>query len=360
MSQLSIRELKRAAGLTPLRALLHAQLDGLAIKETRQGKEFLELSFSDGSDGMKLRVWSDHALFSRARELSIGSFLELDGQWQDLGSYGLEAAQWDFRELSDEERDVMLLGPPELRERQSADFAYLEEMAAKMADPRLRALCQRFLDVYGDRFRRTAAAREYHHARRGGLVEHVAQMARSANALADVYDFINRDLLLAGVLFHDCGKLWENCYIKNGFAMPHNEVAELMSHIPLGIELVNRLWSEIMAAEEAASFAELQPSNNQVRLHLLHLIASHHGTLEFGSPVMPKTPEAVLLHFVDNIDAKLEMIREAYAKSPQLAPTVYERKRPLWHNVVAPLPAFSLPADLPLPDSPKAGDYEVS
>jgi 3'-5' exoribonuclease len=84
-----------------------------------------------------------------------------------------------------------------------------------------------------------------------------------------------------------------------------------------------------------------------VRLHMLHLIASHHGQYEFGSPVLPKTPEAVALHHVDNIDAKMEMLRRGYETSKELAPGIFERFRPWTVNVVAPL--ASVPG-LPLPD----------
>jgi 3'-5' exoribonuclease len=168
-------------------------------------------------------------------------------------------------------------------------------------------------------------------------VEHVAQMMRSAEALATAYHHLNRDLLLAGVLFHDCGKLWENAYLADGFVMPYEERGELLGHITIGIELVNRLWREAADSPASATWADLRPTTEEVRLHLLHLIASHHGELAFGSPVVPKTPEAVVLHHVDNIDAKLEMFAEGYATSASLAKNVFERRRPLTGNLVRPL-----------------------
>jgi 3'-5' exoribonuclease len=87
----------------------------------------------------------------------------------------------------------------------------------------------------------------------------------------------------------------------------------------------------------ASAWAGLAPATDEVRLHLLHLIASHHGELAFGSPVVPKTPEAIVLHHVDNIDAKLEMFAEGYATSQPLAKNVLERRRPLAGNLVRPL-----------------------
>src|ERR671928_225319 len=86
-------------------------------------------------------------------------------------------------------------------------YEFIQKTCATIVDPRLRALCQSFLKEWGERFRRTAAARNYHHARRGGLVEHCAQMMRVALALTPLYPQLNTDLLIAGIVFHDSGKL---------------------------------------------------------------------------------------------------------------------------------------------------------
>jgi 3'-5' exoribonuclease len=256
----------------------------------------------------------------------------------------LEAKRWTCRELTAEERDALLAGSPELREKQTADYAFIEQTAEGIADPRLRALAALFLREYGARFRRAAAARGNHHARRGGLVEHVAQMLRGALAVSTAYPALNRDLLVAGVLFHDAGKLWENALPADGFAMPFDERGEMLGHITIGIELVNALWRKVLATEEAAAWTTLRPASEDVRLHLLHLLAAHHGELQFGSPVVPKTPEAWALHYVDNLDAKMEMMTAAYATSRLLAPRIQERVWPLPGNIIAPLEAFSPPA----------------
>ncbi|MEI8341742.1 MAG: HD domain-containing protein, partial [Verrucomicrobiota bacterium] len=189
---------------------------------------------------------------------------------------------------------------------------------------------------WGDRFRRSAAARNYHHARRGGLVEHTAQMMRAAEAIAAVYPRLNRDLLISGTLFHDCGKLWENVLPENGFNMPYSETGEMLGHISIGIELVNSLWRKL----DFTPWAGLEPSSEDVRLHLLHLIAAHHGEKQFGSPVDPKTPEAFALHHIDNLDAKMEMLSAGYETAQQLAPGIFERVRPLPGNFVQPLAKF--------------------
>lgn len=340
MQTMSIREVKQASAAAPWAASVHAQMDRVQVKPTRSGSEYLELKLSDAGDHFVLRVWADSPGYNLVRDLAPGSFLAINGEWAS-GQYGLEPKQWTVRILDDVESVALLGGPAELREKQEADYVTITSMTDGLVDPRLRGLGQLFLREYGERFRRTGAARDYHHARRGGLVEHVAQMMRSAAALAAVYPSTNRDLLLAGVLFHDCGKLYENCYEREGFAMPYSETAELLGHIPLGIELVNRLWRQLLeSAPEAEAWKSLEPANDSVRLHLLHLIGAHHGEFQFGSPVLPRTPEAILLHHVDNIDAKLEMLADSYATSALLAPNVFERRRPLPGNAVRPLPVF--------------------
>jgi 3'-5' exoribonuclease len=166
-------------------------------------------------------------------------------------------------------------------------------------------------------------------------------------AVASAYPMLNRDLLVAGVLFHDSGKLWENSLPADGFAMPFDERGEMLGHITIGIELVNALWRKLLATGEAAAWTGLLPASEDVRLHLLHLLAAHHGELQFGSPVVPKTPEAWALHYVDNLDAKMEMMTVGYATSRQLAPRIQERVWPLPGSLVAPLPKFSPPNSPP-------------
>jgi 3'-5' exoribonuclease len=153
-------------------------------------------------------------------------------------------------------------------------------------------------------------------------------MLRVAQALAPLYAEVDNDLLCAGVIFHDIGKLWENDTGEKGFASVPSRRGELLGHISLGIEVANALWREVEAAE-GANWGELQPSSEEVRDHLLHLIASHHGTKEFGSPVAPKTPEAFLLHHIDNIDAKMEMLRLSYARAKEEGTGLLEAHRPL-------------------------------
>ncbi|HEV8184909.1 MAG TPA: HD domain-containing protein, partial [Chthoniobacterales bacterium] len=254
--------------------------------------------------------------------------------------FGLDAKRWKVRALTAGEIAELLQGPAELREKQAADWSYIEERVRALRDPRLRVLCEAFLAEWGERFRRTAGARSYHHARRGGLVEHTAQMMRLAAQIAPLYLQLNFDLLIAGILFHDSGKLWENQLPENGFTMGFDERGELMGHIPIGMELVNSMWRKVQSDAAASGWNQLTPASEDVRLHLLHLIASHHGEIQLGSPVNPKTPEAMTLHYIDNLDARLEMFFAGYATAKPIAARIFDRVRPLPGNLVKPLERF--------------------
>jgi len=339
VNPISIAALQQTAGESPIPAVVLAQLQARVAKVTKNNKPYLELLFADSTGQFSLKIWSDSPSYAAVEALEEGVVLRLEGQWT-MSQYGLESRDLDMARADETACEDFFAGDPELREKQDRDYATLKQLCGTISDPRLLSLCEAFFDQFGEHFRRTAAAKRNHHARRGGLVEHVAQMMRSADALSGVYPELNRDLLLAGVLFHDAGKLWENSYPKQGFAQKQNLVGEMMGHIPMGIELVNKLWHELSDSEEAEGWDDLQPRSDEVRLHLLHLIGSHHGTHEFGSPVLPRTPEAFALHFIDNLDAKLEMVKDAYARQPEVAPGIYDRMFPLPANLVRPLSPF--------------------
>jgi len=342
MDLFSIRDLKQGAGPVPLSVGFRAQLEKCLQKTTKTGNPFYELTFADAEETLVLRVWNNTPMFDLCGQLRNGQFVEVSGEF-GLGNDGrsIDGKKWTARVLDEKETVEVLAGSESLRAKQEADYHFIETTVGAMSDPRLAGLCGGFLEHYGERFKRTGAARDYHHARRGGLVEHVAQMMRSAVQICEAYSNLNRDLLVAGVLFHDVGKLWENVYQEKGFSMPYTEISELIGHIPLGMEIVNKLWRDLLDQDGLREeWQDLEPASERVRLHLLHLIASHHGELAFGSPVVPKTPEAQALHYIDNLDAKMEMFDRGYQVAPELAKQVYERVRPLLGRLVAPLPTF--------------------
>src|SRR5437773_6589060 len=251
MDLMTLTEIRRAAQNGAVPARVHVQVESAAARLTREQQPYCELVLADACDRMTLRVWSDHPDYKSCSALQDGDFIEIDGEFAQHQQFGLEARTWKSRTLTSDEIANLLAGPPELRAKQSGDSAFIVQAVAAISDPRLRGICELFLKDFGERFRRTAAARNYHHARRGGLVEHTAQMMRVAVALCPLYPQLNLDLLLAGILFHDSGKLWENHLPEDGFTMAFDERGELMGHISIGLELVNSLWRKLQTEEKA-------------------------------------------------------------------------------------------------------------
>jgi len=344
MPLLTIPELKKSARETPVEAEVHAQIERLTRKDASNGKPFFEVVFRDGTDGMTLRAWSDTAAFEACCSAKPGDFVAVGGIFGHGNAFGLDAKRWEMSLLPDESVEALLEGSAERRKFLDNAYAVITDAVAGVRDPRIRALCESFLSLHGARFRRSAAARGNHHARRGGLLEHTSRMMESALALCGVYGELNRDLVIAGVLFHDTGKLWETCPPERGFGIVPELRGELLGHLSIGIELVNALWRDL----PKEGWEKLLPSSDEVRLHILHLVAAHHGQLEFGSPVLPKTPEAALLHFVDNIDARMEMFFTAYAALPEGHAGPMEWVRPLGVSPVPPLPGSILPEHTPV------------
>ena len=165
-----------------------------------------------------------------------------------------------------------------------------------------KALARTFLeDKYiFEGFIRKPAAKSVHHAYIHGLLEHTLSMMKLCVLVADYYGSdINKELLVIGALFHDSGKIKE---IDSENAFDYTDEGKLIGHILLGIELVSGYMAKIEGFPKKA------------RDLVIHMIASHHGTLEFGSPKKPKIKEAMILHFVDNLDAKLASMSEVFEK----------------------------------------------
>lgn len=336
----SLSQLQTLSAESPTQGSVSVQITRKDKKQTKTGHPYLEIHLSDVGATLPVKIWDNAPWYPSFLAVEINDYVSITATWQS-GQYGMEMSGAELRPLSAEEEANLLNGGDEQRLRQQKDWDSISALVDSMKDPRLKTLSRTLLEDFETRFRRTAAARGYHHARRGGLVEHTAGVMRTAEALSHAYPDLNRDLLLTGALFHDCGKMWENAYEEHGLNMPYSDSGELLGHITIGIELINRLWKSKVATEDnKAAWKHLTPATEQVRLHLLHLIAAHHGSLEFGSPVVPKTPEALALNHADNMDAKMEMFRAAYAESATLSPSIRQRRAPLPGNIVIPLPHF--------------------
>ena len=320
-------------------AAVRAQIDDLVKKDSANGKPYWELKLRDATDSLTLRAWSDTEAFAACHDLARGDCVEVAGEFAINGGFGLDARRWRLRLLDEKETLTLFQGNPQDVAAMEKDYADVESLVSSLQDPRLSALCSTFLSDFGPRFKRAAAARRNHHAHRGGLLRHTAQMMRSAVAVSSAYPSLNRDILLSGTLFHDSGKLWEMCPPEKGFEIPRDIRGELLGHISIGVELVNTLWRKLPLED----WSGLHPASEDVRLHLLHLVAAHHGELQYGSPVEPKTPEAIALHMIDNLDARLEMFSMAYTRQPEIAPGIHDRFHPLNTSPVKPLAHFASP-----------------
>lgn len=320
---------------TSCEATIAAQIESLQRKETSAGKPFYELTLRDATGTLILRAWSDKPAFLVCEQQKVGAFVAVQGNFSQ-GSFGIDAPGWILSPLDSEAISLLIEGSFEEQAKREATYQGILELVSTIQDPRLKKLCEAFLKHHGPRFCRAAAARKNHHARRGGLLDHTARMLQAVVTLQALYPQLHRDLLIAATLFHDSGKLWETCPPAQGFEMIPQLRGELMGHLSIGIELVNTLWRELTNED----WKEFEPASEEVRLHLLHLIASHHGQLEYGSPILPKTPEAIALHLIDNLDARLEMFDEAY-RTQQTTPGIFEWSRPLGVAPIAPLQKFS-------------------
>src|SRR5213593_1292498 len=162
MDLMTLTEIRRTAQNGAVSARVHVQVESAAPKLTREQQPYCELTLADACDRMTLRVWSDHPAYKTCSELTSQDFIELTAEFYQ-SQYGLDARKWTVRPLTEQEKNELLQGPADLRAKQASDFEFVRQTVAGIADPRLRALGEAFLSEWGDRFRRTAAARNYHH-----------------------------------------------------------------------------------------------------------------------------------------------------------------------------------------------------
>lgn len=318
---------------------IFVQLENVRHSHTQNGKPFYDLDVVDSRKKVRLKIWADTDAFDFCSNAKNGELCELSGRFF-TNQFGLNIERPRLRYLDDGESALLLAGSEESQVKQAEDWHFLQNTFLELPESPLRAVALLSLELHEKKWKRAAAARTYHHARRGGLLEHTSQMLRCAVALAPLYDEVTPALLYCGVLFHDIGKLWENDYPEHGFISQPNRRGELIGHISVGIEVVNKLWHQAVEQNPSLFSPETKPSPDLLRDHVLHLIASHHGQMEFGAPVTPRTPEGWLLHHIDNIDAKIEMLRCAYAEKEEVVPGLYEIRRPLEGMPAKPLSAY--------------------
>jgi len=186
--------------------------------------------------------------------------------------------------------------------------ARLREILQSITDPHLRALVDCFLidEPLMTAFTTAPAGMKAHHAFQGGLVEHVVNMLEIGNRIADLLAGVDRNLLLAGIFLHDLGKVRELNFVSG---CTYTDEGQLIGHLVIAVEM---LTAKIAQAEKLLG----EPFPVETGLRLKHLILSHHGTYEFGSPKLPMTPEAIAVHYIDNLDAKVHEFSRDISDDP--------------------------------------------
>jgi 3'-5' exoribonuclease len=263
------------------------------LRANRNGNLFLQLELRDRTGAISARLWNaGEKLF---QSFEAGDFVQVKGKVQ-LFQGSLQMILTQVSRVAPEQVELADF-LPHTEQDVSKLYERLRALLRKLDNPHLRALAECFLmdERFVDAFCRAPAGVRNHHAYIGGLLEHVVTMLDAADRLAPLYPELNRDLFLMGVFLHDIGKVKELTY-ERSFA--YSDEGQLVGHLVQGVE---------MLAEQARRVSDLtgEPFPRELLLRLKHLILSHHGTHEFGSPRLPMTPEAIALHYLDNFDAKL-------------------------------------------------------
>jgi 3'-5' exoribonuclease len=282
------------------------------LRANRNGNLYIQLDLGDRSGTINARMWNaGEPLF---RSFDNGDFLLVKGKVQLFqGSLQLIANTLEKHDSSRVELTDFL---PHTKHDISKLLDRLKSALRKVADPHLRALAETYFidDTFLRAFARCPAGIRVHHAYVGGLLEHVVTMLDVADKVLPLYPEVNRDLVLMGVFLHDSGKVRELCFERN-FA--YSDEGQLLGHLTIGIE---------MLADKARQVPDLtgEPFPPELLLRLKHLILSHHGDPEFGSPKIPMTPEAVALHAIDLMDSRLHIaVREVADDRGESAWTPY-------------------------------------
>ena len=298
-------------------------LSSLALREKKTGGgQYLALSLSDKTGSLEARMWEEFAeAFSGCSE---GCYVKVQGQvskyqgkWQITltkmrGAAENEVDTSDFQTVSEFPAEQM--------------DAELRAIVAAFRDDDLRRLVLSFLDdeEIGPAFRIAPAAKVLHHAWISGLLEHVLALVKVLKAIAPFYPEVNEDLLLTGAILHDIGKVKELSW-KTSFN--YTLEGQLVGHISIAQGLLRE------------KVQLLQPFPEKKRVLVEHMILSHHGKYEFGSPKLPMTPEAMLLSAMDDVEAKFSALRREFAgavaagkKADETTEWVRSMDRPLFNS----------------------------
>lgn len=268
----------------------------------RSGSEFLFLSLQDSSAQVVAKLMTDVERYKS--EFDAGEYVRVEGRGS-LYNGQIQLVLSSIRRVNPEqdrlqgfrEEDCVLSAPRPIDEM----WEELQGHLRSVKNDHIRVLLNRIVSDHEAQLRVWPAAQQIHHAYRGGFLEHITKMAEVGRLVARAYA-ADEDLVLAGVVLHDIGKLQELAY--EGGAGSYTRDGNLVGHIGLGMMMVRE------AVNGISGFPV------ELRSQIEHLVASHHGTREYGSPVEPKTIEAFIVNCVDELDAKLNQVRRAIREDP--------------------------------------------
>ena len=279
------------------------------LSQKKDGNNFLNVTLSDKTGTIKGVVWDN--VDQIAAGITSGAFAHVNGSVSDYRGT-LQVVIKKMEPFSPDRIDPSDFLPQTSRDVEGM-FERLIKITETITTDYLKTLIDAFFKdkEFVNKFKTAPAAKKMHHAYIGGLLEHTLSMVSLADKIAGHYSGIDRDLLLSGAILHDIGKIDEFEY---QFKIDYSDKGRLLNHIVIGLKMVDDKLSGI------EHFPEDQ------MLLLKHLIVSHHGTREFGSPEPPKTIEAVLLNYIDEIDSKVNGIRDFIAsEDPDETWTSYHR-----------------------------------
>ena len=271
------------------------------IRQKKGGEFYLSLMLGDRTGELDAKMWDNVAdvldAFDRDDFVQVKGLIQVFHNRPQMTIHKL-------RLMHESEIDFSDYFPASKRDPEEM-WRELRGIIAGIGNAHLKALLEALLDdpEIARRYRRAPAAKSIHHAFLGGLIEHVLSLCALAKATAAHYRMIDLDLLLTGVVLHDIGKIYELNY-ERGFS--YSNEGQLIGHISIAMRMV---------ADKLRGLPDFSPL---LRSLVEHMILSHHGKLEFGSPKAPQFPEALLLHYLDDMDSKMECMRSMLAKDRQV------------------------------------------
>ena len=261
------------------------------IKSKKNGGDYLFLDLSDKTGHVSAFLWENVEEYLEA--FHSGDYVKVKGLVREYNNR-LQLTLHKIKKVEDSEVDPADFLPVSSKDI-DAQYQELLEQISGITNPYLRELLQNIMTDarVADRFKRAPAAKRMHHAYIGGLLDHTLSLIRLCRLVAGNYAELQLDLLIAGAILHDIGKIEELTYSRT---FDYTNEGRLLGHIVMEVVYVNQVTNQI------ADFPE------ELRLQLLHLLVAHHGKVEFGSPKVPMTLEALVLHYLDDLDSKIEVM----------------------------------------------------